>query len=462
MTTSQGHAKRVVPYTSECCAPTVGKAHFCGNGTMLRGNLSSKCLICEKIVPAVVMKSFDNPPRVYMLKFCPEHGQTDSPISSDASYYYVKKEGEASCCGPSGCGPTPLGENAKQEFQLHTCTLVVEIVKECNISCNTCYANSPHAPRKIAHDILSLSELKNQVNAVLDKQGKIDILQLSGGEPTLHPELMQIMDWLSEEERVLDVLLNTNGIILSNPMFTKELAKRAPKGRFGVYLQFDGAEKDGQKELRVGDYRTLRERVIRECKKYNIPISLVMTVTHDNKFYCHSAITRALSDEHIKWVVFQPEFIVGRNDRNKLLEEPISVADIIHNVATGSVMDKGSWMPLPCSDPNCGTVGFLVRKDGVWYPVSRFVDMSAFVSPLIANRMNFDIDDSLAKCGCDNYDLGSYLTSLGIAKEDIKMIFIKPFMDARSWDEGRIAACCTHVLTPEGKVGSFCRYYGSK
>ena len=38
-------------------------------------------------------------------------------------------------------------------------------------------------------------------------------------------------------------------------------------------------------------------------------------------------------------------------------------------------------------------------------------------------------------------------------------LFIKPFMDALTWDEDRIDRCCTHVIRPDGKLDSFCRYY---
>jgi uncharacterized radical SAM superfamily Fe-S cluster-containing enzyme len=36
---------------------------------------------------------------------------------------------------------------------------------------------------------------------------------------------------------------------------------------------------------------------------------------------------------------------------------------------------------------------------------------------------------------------------------------IKPFMDAWNWDDHRIQRCCTHVIRPDGKLDSFCRYY---
>ncbi len=462
---SANYATEVVVSEGVCCENTRTYDHFCGNGSLLVKGKKSRCNSCGASVMAEVWKSNDVPPRVYMRKYCAEHGVTSTRLSSDSAFYFAHDGAMACGCGPGGCGPTAVGDNvikAKNAQDLHTCTLVVEIVKDCNLDCPTCYADSPKTVHGIkTSDYLSFEDFKKQINEVLQKQGKIDIVQLSGGEPTLHPELFKIIAWLGEQESVLDTLLNTNGTRLHDPLFMSELAKVVPRGKFGVYLQFDGEGELGQEALRGGDFRNLRTRALHYCAKYEIPVALVMTVTHDNKFDCYSLIVRATNDDNIKWVVYQPEFISGRNDPSKSLEIPINVADIVHSVARGGVMNTLSWMPLPCSDPNCGTVGFLVRKDGQWLPVSDFVDMSQF-APLMANRMNFDIDDALASCGCDGYDLGSYLETLGIDKKDIKMAFIKPFMDVRTWDEDRIASCCTHVLTPEGKVDSFCRYYGSK
>ena len=449
----------VVETSGSCCEAVPTLDHFCGNGSLVR-KTKSRCNDCGVGVQAEVWRSNDTPPRMYMRKYCASCGVTSSRISSDAQFYFLKQEGDACGCGPNGCAPSPLGENAKTESQLHTCTLVVEIVYDCNLACGTCYADSPHAKVR-SKEYLPFEKFTAQIESVLAKQETIDIVQLSGGEPTLHPELFEIIAWLDKNSAVKSVLLNTNGVSLTNPLFVQKLAEVAPKGRFGVYLQYDGDGAEGQKELRGGDFRSVRQRALTLCLEYELAVALVMTVTHENKFDCKSLIDRALTEEGIRWVVFQPEFISGRNDKAKLLETPVNVADVIHSVARGGVMDLGSWMPLPCSDPNCGTVGFLVRMGGMWHPVSKFVDLRNFV-PLIANRVNFDVDDTLAGCGCDEYNLGEYLERYGIAPTDIKMVFIKPFMDIRTWDEERIKSCCTHVLTPEGVVDSFCRYYGTR
>lgn len=455
-----GHGSEVVVSEGVCCANTLTFDHFCGNGARIKDTVS-RCNVCGEECRAEVFRSNDAPPRVYMVKHCPSHGRTSSRISSDANHYFVVKDGAACGCGPEGCTPSLIGDNAKTASQLHTCTLVVEIVYDCNLSCPTCYANSPQAEHSKSSSYLSFEDFKKSILDLYAKQGRVDIVQLSGGEPTLHPELFEIVKWLGEQEWIADTLLNTNGTKLADPLFIRNLSAVAKRGRFSVYLQYDGGGDGGQVSLRGGDMRVVRERAIKNCSSQDIPVSLVMTVSHENKFDCHTAIAKALIDDNIRWVVFQPEFISGRNREEKILEIPINVADVIHSVALGGVMDTHSWMPLPCSDPNCGTVGFLVRKNGVWMPVSKFVDMSQF-SPLILNRMNMDTDDSLASCGCDNVSLEEQLAKYGIERKDIKMVFIKPFMDIRTWDAKRIEACCTHVLTPEGKLDSFCRYYGTK
>ncbi len=455
------HDREVVTYTGACCANTRTVDHFCGNGSVLKRGMRSRCNTCEKEVPASAFKSNDVPARVYLVKYCPDHGETSTRISSDAAFYYRPEDAQACACGPGGCGPTPLGENAVTGSTMHTCTLVVEIVTDCNLACPTCYANSPQRAPGAHGTFLSVADFQTQVQAVLGKQGEIDIIQLSGGEPTLHPQLFEIITWLGTQTGIGQVLLNTNGSKLVDDTFTTALATVAPVGRFGVYLQYDGDEESGQVPLRGGDFRAIRERAIANCQKHALPIALVMTVTHDNKFSCASAITRAIADDNITWVVFQPEFLSGRNDKRKMLEIPINVADIVHSVALGGIMDLGSWMPLPCSDPNCGTIGFLVRVDDVWQPVSKLIDLRSLTTT-IANRINFTMEDALSVCGCDDYNLGEYLERYGVKRKDIKMIFIKPFMDSRTWDAARIAACCTHVLTPTGELDSFCRYYGSK
>ena len=74
------------------------------------------------------------------------------------------------------------------------------------------------------------------------------------------------------------------------------------------------------------------------------------------------------------------------------------------------------------------------------------------------NRVNYDLDD-LAKCGCETEPLGDLIKALELRPEHPFRIFVKPFMDAWTFDQDRIDRCCTHVIRPDGTLDSFCRHY---
>ena len=115
------------------------------------------------------------------------------------------------------------------------------------------------------------------------------------------------------------------------------------------------------------------------------------------------------------------------------------------------------FTPLPCGDPNCAVIGYLLRTPFGVRSISDFVDFSA-MHGFLKDKVRYTLED-LARCGCDNEPLGHLLKGLELESSVAFRIMIKPFMDARTWDEDRIDRCCTHVIRPDGKLDSFCRYY---
>jgi uncharacterized radical SAM superfamily Fe-S cluster-containing enzyme len=89
--------------------------------------------------------------------------------------------------------------------------------------------------------------------------------------------------------------------------------------------------------------------------------------------------------------------------------------------------------------------------------IRHFVDFSQ-VPEFLRNKVNFRIED-LDKCGCDGNLFAQSFQKTLLKSAAGFFILIKPFMDARTWDDDRIAACCTHVVKKDGKLDSFCHYY---
>jgi 7,8-dihydro-6-hydroxymethylpterin dimethyltransferase len=99
---------------------------------------------------------------------------------------------------------------------------LIQIVQSCNLSCPVCFADSP---QKHAIDALSFDDFCQRVTPVTRRKGKIDILQLSGGEPTIHPEFFRLLEWALDNSEVGHVLLNTNGIKLTSDAFFASLSQ---------------------------------------------------------------------------------------------------------------------------------------------------------------------------------------------------------------------------------------------
>ena len=484
---------------------------------------TSRCPVCREKCPAEVWRVGGKEAKVFLKRTCPAHGEASVCISSDARFYWLAQgDPQNACCGGGACNAGDgksngtLGRNSgghravdasdhgtdsavpsSAPFEkLSTCLALIEIVNSCNLACPTCYADSPVGTGAKV-DAVPLDDLKTRIQGVIDRKGGIEILQLSGGEPTLHPQFFELLAWAHANPGIDYVLLNTNGVRIANDeAFSKQLGETFRYGKFQLYLQFDGVQSEGHVALRGGDLRAMKQRAIERCGELNIPITLAMTVTPDNLPHLWATVEFGLKFDHIRGVAFQPMFTSGRTtatiaDSGLRIAESKSLAadaakdskqnarsadadsfrnpqSAIHNLNTADVilscvensggrLQFDDFTPLPCGDPNCATIGYLLKLDGRTHSISEFVDFTQ-VQGFLRDKVRYSLDD-LARCGCESEPLGGLLKKFEMDERHTFRLFIKPFMDAWTWDEDRIDRCCTHVIRPDGKLDSFCRYY---
>ena len=405
--------------------------------------------------------------QVILDRECPQHGRRSVCISSDARFYWLAK-GAGDCCGGVACCASEegidgsLGRNAEGRGEapfetLSTCLALVEIVNSCNLACPTCYASSPPGPV----DAVPLDQLQQRISGVLARKGKIEILQFSGGEPTLHPQFFALCEWVMANPQIDYLLLNTNGVrIAVDDEFAAHLARTFRYGRMQLYLQFDGPQLAAQRYLRGADLREIRERAINRCGEMNLPVTLAMTVVPENLPHIWETIEFGLEFPHVRGISFQPMFGSGRLPNS--LGRRLNTADIIVAAVEQSLgrLRFEDFTPLPCGDPNCATIGYLLKTPGGIRSISDFVDF-AQVQGFLRDKVRYQLSD-LARCGCESEPLGAMLKQFELDERSTFRLFIKPFMDAWTWDQDRIDRCCTHVIRPDGKLDSFCRYYADR
>jgi hypothetical protein len=442
---------------------------------------TGRCPVCQAACPAEVWKvSGGKQAKIYLKRTCPAHGVTSNCISSDARFYWLAQgDPENACCGGGACsagegGVTgTLGRNAGGNAggkgvatfeKLSTCLALIEIVNSCNLACPTCYADSPVGTGAKV-DAIPLDDLKRRIEGVIERKGGIEILQLSGGEPTLHPQFFELVEWATAHEKIDYLLLNTNGVRIANDgEFAERLGKTFRYGGMQLYLQFDGVQEAGQKFLRGGDFRGVRERALERCGEINLPVTLAMTVTPDNLPHLWEAIEFGLRYKHVRGVAFQPMFgsgrVPGAQGRVPVEKQArLNTADIILAAVSQSKerLRFEDFTPLPCGDPNCATIGYLLKTPLGVRSISDFINF-AEVQGFLRDKIRYSLND-LAQCGCESEPLGDLLKKFELDETNTFRLFIKPFMDAWTWDEDRIDRCCTHVIRPDGKLDSFCRYY---
>ncbi len=427
---------------------------------------TGRCLACERPCPAEVWESEpeterSQPTRVHLKRTCPEHGEQWSLLSSDSRFYWLshgaEKVDSSGCCGGGSCdseGRNPAPDTIER---LSTCLALIEIVNSCNLKCPTCFADSPIGIGK-AVDAVPLGEIQERIQGVIDRKGSIEILQLSGGEPTLHPEFFELVRWINANPGIDYLLINTNGVLLANDdTFLESMREVVKLGHMQVYLQFDGTGETAQQKLRGGDLRKLKRQTVERCGEIGLPMTLAMTVVPENLGEVWDTIAFGLRFPHVRGVSFQPMFGSGRTEGG--IGSRLNVADLVHAAVEQSsgTLKFEDFTPLPCGDPNCATIGYLLKVDGRVRSISDFIDFAS-VQGFLADRVRYSLED-LEHCGCENEPLGALLKQFELDASHTFRLFIKPFMDAHSWDEDRIDRCCTHVIRPDGKLDSFCRYY---
>jgi len=402
--------------------------------------------LCPACLKPLVGLTFESEGEVFLERTCPEHGVAVALVSSHRRHYYLRGEvphppPAQACCAPttaSSRAPSPSTALAP----IHrACVALLEITDACNLRCPACYAESPNGKHR------SFEELVSTLDQYLAR-GPLDVLQISGGEPTIHPRFLDIVADALARTSIRYVMLNTNGITLArDPELAAALARHKP--RFEIYLQMDGLDDKAHAALRGEALLEEKRAAISRIIEHDIPTTLVCTVVRGvNDRELGDVLRLGLSVPQIRGVSFQPATYAGRFTLDASPLRRSTLADVITGIEAQSagLLREDDFRPLPCSDPNCCSFTFLARRpDEPPIALTRLLDYDEHWRKL-EDRMLFLPDDA-----------GDAL-SADMPPKQIFRISAKPFMDAWTYDQSRIDECCLHIIQPGGEPISFCEY----
>lgn len=436
----------------------------------------SICPICMTRVDAKIVEK-DN--SVFILKNCPEHGNACELLEEDAAYYHRRKlfdkPGNTFDCQTTSREGCPFDCGLCPEHEQHTCVGLIEVTNNCNLKCPVCFAdsggNSPY---------LSIETFEKMVDFyILSEGGKSDILQISGGEPTLHPEIIQLIE-VARMKNLDYVMLNTNGIrIAGDEDFVKELSRF--KGGFEVYLQFDGFDDSTHTYFRGRELSSIKQKAIENLNKWNIPTTLVCTVERGvNENEIGGIVTLGLSTRCVRGINFQPVGYFGRLPESKT-EDRLTITSVIRLIEEQSskMIRKTDFIPLPCNADRVAITYFYKDKTNSFIPLTRDIDVKKYL-PFIKNTFKFDPDDFLQELSANifskdccnamglfkdftklipmNYVFKSEQEKIDYVSDNTFRISITSFVDAYNFDIKSAQKECVHIITPELKKVPFSTY----
>lgn len=429
--------------------------------------------------------------KVYLRKQCPSHGQSEALISGDVDWFlrsltYVKEGSvplqhstkvDRGC--PDDCGLCP-------DHEQHSCLPIIEITNHCNLECPICIVQNKHNYE------MTLQEFGSILDGLVAKEGTLETINLSGGEPTMHPQFFELLDMAVAKKEIARVSISTNGLrCATDPTFCDELAKR----KVYVSLQLDALSNPALRVLRGGgDHRSARERALNNLERAGVRTTIVSTVAKGvNDDRIGECVDLLYSRDFILSLTFQPAAYTGYGGEHFAPHNPLDVVtipDVVRaaEAQTDGRLKKSDFLPLPCSHPSCFALTYLLRTDGGYVPFPRFLDLERYLDILV-NRGTIRPDASFETAIQQAIDemwtsagqvpdgakiLGSLKRAitlmypedralelqerLHIGESLVKTIFIHAFMDVHTFEVDRIKKCCTHYALPDGRLMPGCAY----
>ena len=393
---------------------------------------------------------------VVLRRTCAEHGTIASEFWENPDHYRRVRavderahENGASCCGP--------GETCTEGPGPKRCVAVLPITDGCNLECPYCFAASgPGGTHR------SFDEVDGMLHAAVAESGPMP-LQLSGGEPTIHPDLLPIV----RKARGLGyrhIELNTNGIVVANREGFARALREA--GVSTLYLQFDGTGADAHDATRGADLGDVKRRAIERAREAGLTVVLAATIVRGrNDTELGNILEFALKNRDVvRGVNFQAVRHFGRYAEDT---GHLSLDRIARLLAeqTG-YLEPQDLQPFPCCSAVCYlATAILPTPDGA-IPLTRFIREADFLEALngVNERQYMEVlagtpeavevlNDALCACGIEATDL------VGKVLEQTLFVSVTGFMDAHTVDVDRMDRCCVQVITREGRLAPFCGYY---
>lgn len=439
------------------------------------------CRECGKLIP-VRYVAREN--QVFLERHCPEHGTAASLVAESLDWYLkaqkfpihsrkpVKTVAKTVEC-PRNCGPC--------SFHAQRCNLpVVSITNACELRCPICFTYN--RKDRIFH--MSVAEFERHLDFVVESTGGVDLINITGGEPTLHPELLQLLA-KARRPGIGRVTMNTNGLRLAHD---PDLAKRLAELGVYVVLSLDTLESQRSIAIHGRDIVAEKLRALEVLAEYDVQTTLLMVLIGGvNEDELGKVVALTMSSDFVRSLTIQTMAYTGQGGKDFLPRRHIPVDGVERRLeeAGGGFLRQRHFFPLPTAHPLCYGVGyFLVESPrnifsftdilrpeqlaghlGEGYlirPTEQLQeDLRLAIERIWSENGNPELLAALRKLLQAMYPTGVNLSiseRQRRAEKMIKTIYIHAHMDEDTFEVGRVIRCPDQVPDHAERLISACNY----
>lgn len=445
------------------------------------GTTTGMCRQCRKLVPARLLAEVGV---VYQESICPTCGSSRARIADDLDWYVRQMSYAVHCKTPHVKG-TPVQNGCPKdcgpcEFHANACRLpVFSVTNACNLNCPICFTYN--RPDQRYH--MSREELRVLLDRLIERAGPFDLINITGGEPTLHPHILDLLKECQRPE-IGRVTMNSNGLRLARDRdFCQALAE------LGVYvvLSFDTFNPDTSQRIHGCDVISQKMAALENLQHYSIGTTLLNVMIRGlNDGEIGRVIDLARTFSVVRSVTVQTMTFTGHGGKNFQPREhtPLDGATHAIEAATKGVMKAGHFFPHAGAHPLCYSVAYFLKDQGQYFSLTDFFkveelramlgtgyllqpdEKSQELFQIATNRLwtegsNPALLAAMRRLINRMYPPGNNLSKpqrQRIAEDSMLTVYVHAHMDEDNLDLARLTACPDQVPDPEGRLIPACAY----
>ncbi len=437
------------------------------------------CRHCRRIVPARV---FLREGQVWQQSLCPSCRNEPALIAADERWYLAQVLRPLPDHAPvPGSTPPRLGcphDCGPCAWHASPCQLpVLSITNACDLRCPICFTYNRDGP---AYH-MPVEEMRRTAEAVLASAGSIDLINITGGEPTLHPQLLDLLEVCRRPE-IGRITMNSNGLRLARDYaLCEELARR------GVYviLSLDTLDSAISVRLHGRDITESKRRAIENLTRAGVRMTLLHVMIRDTNEDCIRDILDLMRhNDQILSLTVQTMTYTGQGGGcfTPRRHIPVDEAARIVCAQSGGELTFDDFVTRPAAHPLCYLLCYLLKRGTSLLPFTRFA-APAQIEPLLQDSylMRPDrADDFFSDAVNQLYAQGrtEHLAALRelveklyppraaltnferqrVAEASVRTVYIHAHMDEDTFDCSRALQCPDQVPCEPGRLVPACTY----